>query len=168
MATTQYSASPGHIEKLQKIVEEQGQGTFGASGTQNAYVDTDPSSPTYGTIVTYDAPSSGSSKKPKSKSTPKPAPEPSGPLGGLKKAAPSPTASAPATPAPATPEDVTATQRISSPMSTTPVEGPGGGAIGGGTPGLNWMSGPSALREGIGQRTMPNYSMILAGLGRAY
>lgn len=127
-----------------------------------------PAAPTASTAPTAEAAPTSAKSKPKAKAKATPKAKTSGPLQGLKAAAPPTPSVAPPAPAAAAPEDVLANQIIRPPINTAPVEGPGGGAIGGGTPGLNWMSGPSALRSGIGQRTLPNYSMILAGLGRVY
>ena len=113
------------------------------------------------------------SSKPKAKQTAKT----SAPVQGLRAAAapsapsavpaptPIPTPTSAPTPAP---EDLLSSQIIRAPQNTAPVEGPGGGGIGGGTPGVNGLMGQGPMRQGIGQRTLPQYNAILAGLGRAY
>jgi hypothetical protein len=53
------------------------------------------------------------------------------------------------------------------PMNTAPTAGPGGGALGGGE-GLGYIDGPATLRQGIGQRMLPQLNSVLAGLSRAY
>lgn len=50
-------------------------------------------------------------------------------------------------------------------MNTAPVQGPGGGGVGGG-PGLEYIDAPMSMRQGIGQRNLPMLSAALAGLGR--